>query len=73
VIDGLHTPMLNAGAEVIETDTIQGSRLKLDEWGLGDRTQEINTRAAQIARDAAGERCFLAGLDRPDGIPAGIR
>src|SRR5271168_4300007 len=58
VIEGVHTSMLDAGAEVVETDTFQGSRLKLGEWGLDEHTLEINTRAAQIARRAAGEERF---------------
>src|SRR6185503_4961098 len=50
VIEGVHTSMLDAGAEVLETDTFQASRLKLDEWGLAEHTLEINTKAAEIAR-----------------------
>src|SRR5438128_10572135 len=61
VIEGVHASMLDAGAEVIETDTFQASRLKLDEWGLGEETLEINTKAAEIARRAAGEQRFVAG------------
>src|SRR5437763_11113528 len=67
VIEGVHRSMLEAGAEVVETDTFQGSRLKLEEWGLGEKTLEINTRAAQIARQAAGEARFVAGLTGPPG------
>ncbi len=71
VIEGVHTSMLEAGAEVVETDTFQGSRLKLGEWGLGEQTLEINTKAAQIARDAAGEERFVAGSIGPTGfLPA---
>jgi 5-methyltetrahydrofolate--homocysteine methyltransferase len=71
VIEGVHTAMLDAGAEVVETDTFQASRLKLDEWGLGDQTLEINTKAAQIARKAAGEGRFVAGSIGPTGyLPA---
>src|SRR6201993_5264343 len=65
VIEGVHRSMLDAGAEVLETDTFQGSRLKLDEWGLGEHTLEINTKAAQIARAAAGEERFVAGSIGP--------
>src|SRR6201985_1491196 len=54
VIQGVHESMIEAGAEVVQTDTFQGSRLKLAEWGLGDQTREINRRAAEIARHAAG-------------------
>ena len=56
VIEGVHASMLDAGAEVVETDTFQGSRLKLEEWGLGEHTLEINTKAAEIARKAAGDQ-----------------
>src|SRR5438270_3576376 len=71
VIEGVHASMLEAGAEVVETDTFQGSRLKLEEWGLGEHTLEINTRAAQIARQAAGEERFVAGSIGPTGyLPA---
>src|SRR5947207_14461451 len=71
VIEGVHASMLDAGAEVVETDTFQGSRLKLDEWGLGEQTLQINTSAAQIARKAAGEERFVAGSIGPTGyLPA---
>src|SRR5687768_350398 len=71
VIEGVHASMLDAGAQVVETDTFQGSRLKLDEWGLGELTLEINTKAAEIARRAAGESRFVAGSIGPTGfLPA---
>ncbi|HLI60342.1 MAG TPA: homocysteine S-methyltransferase family protein [Solirubrobacteraceae bacterium] len=71
VIEGVHASMLEAGAEVLETDTFQASRLKLDEWGLGEHTYEINLKAAEIARRAAGETRFVAGSIGPTGfLPA---
>jgi 5-methyltetrahydrofolate--homocysteine methyltransferase len=71
VIEGVHASMLEAGAEVVETDTFQASRLKLDEWGLADYTVEVNTKAAEIARKAAGEHRFVAGSIGPTGfLPA---
>src|SRR3984957_1133628 len=71
VIEGVHASMLEAGAEVVETDTFQASRLKLDEWGLADYTVEVNTKAAEIARKAAGEQRFVAGSIGPTGfLPA---
>src|SRR6266571_6649652 len=71
VIEGVHASMLEAGAEVVETDTFQASRLKLDEWGLADHTLEINTKAAELARKAAGENRFVAGSIGPTGyLPA---
>src|SRR5690348_17063717 len=71
VIEGVHASMIEAGAEVVETDTFQASRLKLDEWGLADHTLEINQRAAEIARKAVGEERFVAGSIGPTGhLPA---
>src|SRR5919109_1471701 len=61
----LHRPDVT---EVVETDTFQASRLKLDEWGLGDHTLEINTKAGQIARRAAGDQRFVAGSIGPTGM-----
>src|SRR5262245_42426851 len=71
VIQGVHESMLEAGAEVLETDTFQASRLKLEEWGLGEHTLEINRRAAEIARKAAGDHRLVAGSIGPTGhLPA---
>ena len=63
--------MVEAGAEVVETDTFQASRLKLEEWGLAEHTLEINRKAAEIARKAVGEDRFVAGSIGPTGhLPA---
>src|SRR3954462_2459359 len=71
VIQGVHESMVEAGAQVVETDTFQASRLKLEEWGLGEQTLEINRRAAEIARKAVGEQRFVAGSIGPTGhLPA---
>ncbi len=71
VIQGVHESMVDAGAIVVETDTFQASRIKLDEWGLGEHTPEINRRAAEIARKAVGEERFVAGSIGPTGhLPA---
>jgi 5-methyltetrahydrofolate--homocysteine methyltransferase len=71
VIEGVHASMIEAGAEVVETDSFQGSRLKLEEWGLGEQTLEINVKAAEIARKAVGPERFVAGSIGPTGfLPA---
>jgi 5-methyltetrahydrofolate--homocysteine methyltransferase len=71
VIQGVHESMIEAGAQVLETDTFQGSRLKLEEWGLADHTLEVNRKAAEIARKAAGESRYVAGSIGPTGhLPA---
>ncbi len=71
VIEDVHRSMVEAGAQVVETDSFQASRLKLDEWGLADHTMEINVKAAEIARRAIGEEGFVAGSIGPTGhLPA---
>ncbi len=74
VIEGIHAGFLEAGSDVIETDSFTGSRLKLDEYGLGARTHEINLTAAQIARRIADcystpeQPRFVAGSIGPTGM-----
>jgi 5-methyltetrahydrofolate--homocysteine methyltransferase len=71
VIQQVHESFLEAGAQVVQTDSFQASRIKLDEWGLGEHTHEINVSAARIARQAAGEKRFVAGSIGPTGfLPA---
>src|SRR5919107_851966 len=71
VILDTHKSFIEAGATVVETDTFQASRLKLEEWGLGEHTLEINRKAAEIAREAVGDDKFVAGSIGPTGhLPA---
>src|SRR5713226_652016 len=74
VIEEIHAGFLEAGSDVIETDSFTGSRLKLDEYGIGALTQEINLTAAQIARRIADRYStpeqprFVAGSIGPTGM-----
>src|SRR5437588_5448380 len=49
VIEEIHAGFMEAGCDVLETDSFTGSRLKLDEYGQGARTHEINLAAAELA------------------------
>jgi 5-methyltetrahydrofolate--homocysteine methyltransferase len=51
----IHSGYLEAGADVIETNTFGGAPLVLGEYGLADQALEINRAAARLARDAAAE------------------
>ena len=53
VIQGVHERFLAAGADILETDTFGSTPLVLAEYGLQDKTHEINVAAARIARAAA--------------------
>src|SRR5690348_8065473 len=74
IIKEIHAGFLEAGSDVIETDSFTGSRLKLDEYGLGALTHEINLTAAQIARGIADRYStpqqprFVAGSIGPTGM-----
>jgi 5-methyltetrahydrofolate--homocysteine methyltransferase len=70
----MHEQYLEAGCDVVETDSFTASRLKLDEYGLGAETAAINVGAARLAREAADrfstpERPrFVAGALGPTGM-----
>ncbi|NAW45116.1 hypothetical protein FGF76_24340, partial [Salmonella sp. gx-f4] len=46
---------LQAGADIIETNTFGATNIVLDEYGLGHLAEEINFQAAQLAKQAADE------------------
>jgi len=58
---------VDAGANIIETNSFGGSSLKLGLYGLGERAQEINRAAAMISKEAAGENVYVFGSIGPTG------
>ncbi len=64
----VHQEYVRAGADIIETNTFGANRVKLGSFGLGDKVQAINEQGARIARQAAGERAYVAGAIGPLGI-----
>ncbi|HEY9857748.1 MAG TPA: bifunctional homocysteine S-methyltransferase/methylenetetrahydrofolate reductase [Stenomitos sp.] len=64
----VHREYLKAGAEIIETNTFGATRPHLDGYGIGDQVRLINRRAAEIARQAAGDESYVAGAVGPLGI-----
>jgi 5-methyltetrahydrofolate--homocysteine methyltransferase len=71
----LHRGFLEAGCDVVETNTFQASRLRLEEWGLADQTYTVNAAGAAIARRECdtwealdGRARFVAGSIGPTGL-----
>ncbi len=57
----VHEEYVRAGAEIIETNSYGATAHKLQSYGLDKSMREINLAAAKIAREAAGDRAFVAG------------
>jgi 5-methyltetrahydrofolate--homocysteine methyltransferase len=71
VVREIHRGYFEAGSEIVETNTFGGTRLKLNEYGLGDRTRELNERGARLARSVAPSGKFVAGSIGPTSrLPA---
>jgi len=72
----VHSDYIEAGADIIETDTFGANSIKLAHFGLDDRLQEINRRAVEIAHQARAQTArpvFLSGAMGPldVGLPGG--
>jgi 5-methyltetrahydrofolate--homocysteine methyltransferase len=73
-IRALHRGYVESGADVILTCTFGGTRYRLAGHGLADRVIEVNRRAAELAREVAGDSVFVAGDMGPTGellVPLG--
>ncbi len=71
VVFGLHQAYIQAGAQIIETNTFGANRHRLAQMGLGDAVVQINHRAVKIAREAreaAPHEVLIAGSIGPLGL-----
>ncbi len=71
VVLALHRSYLDAGADIVETDTFGGTPVVLAEYGLADRCREINRDAAALARRACAE-ATAADPSRPRFVAGSI-
>ena len=65
VVRGIHQGYFDAGSQIVETNTFGGTRLKLNEYRIGDRTHELNVKGARLARAAAPDDGYVAGSIGP--------
>ncbi len=66
-IKAIHQEYLEAGAELIETNTFTATRPVLEAAQLGERTRDINIEGVKLAREAAADRAWVAGAIGPIG------
>src|SRR5688500_979329 len=69
VISAIHESFLAVGCDVVETCTFQSTPRRLHEWGIGEKTREVNVTAARLARAAADK---YSTPDRPRFVAASM-
>jgi homocysteine S-methyltransferase len=72
LVQAIHREYVEAGAELLETNTFGANRFKLAAHGLEGRVRELNVAGARLAREvaaAAGRRVWVAGSIGPIGRP----
>src|SRR5262245_66119047 len=57
----IHEDYVRAGAQLLETNTFGGNRIRLARHGLEERARELNIAAARLARKAAQDRVYVGG------------
>lgn len=75
LVFSIHKEYVEAGAEIIETNTFAANSVKLSKFNLENKIREINCEAVRIAREAGGKDIFVAGSVGPLGVmlrPYGI-
>jgi methionine synthase / methylenetetrahydrofolate reductase(NADPH) len=67
IVKEIHQEYVKAGAEIIETNTFGANRLRLGSYGLSELLRSINQEGVRLAREAVGEKGFVAGAVGPLG------
>ncbi len=69
LVKEVHQEYVKAGAEILESNTFGANRLRLTAFGFAEKLRAINEAGVRLAREAAGERAFVAGAIGPLGAP----
>lgn len=68
LVGEVHRDYIKAGAEILETNTFGANRKRLAAFGYADQLVAINQAGVRIAREAAGNKAFVAGAVGPLGV-----
>ncbi len=68
MVKEVHEEYVKAGAEIIETNTFGGSRIRLGAFGQAQNLREINHAGVRLAKEAAGDKAWVAGAIGPLGL-----
>lgn len=66
-VEGVARQYVDAGSQIILTNTFGASRISLDKYGLGDKTTEINLAGVKISKKAAADRAMVFASIGPSG------
>lgn len=67
IIESVHKQYLEAGSNLITANTFGGNRIKLSEFGLGNKIKEINSQAIKIAKNVTKDKAIVAADIGPTG------
>lgn len=67
LVCGLYSAYVEAGADIVSTNTFGANRVKLEEFELGEKAREINFAGASLAKKTVGDRAWVAGCIGPTG------
>src|SRR5579875_2766002 len=69
LVKEIHQEYVRAGAEIVETNTFGSNRVRLGAFGFAEKLRVINEAGVRLAREAGGEKAFVAGALGPLGVP----
>src|SRR5689334_16418759 len=72
IVRKIHADYVEAGAQVIETNTYGANRFCLERHGLVGQVRTYNLAGARIAREIAGESAYVGGSIGPTGLVPGV-
>ncbi len=67
VVKGIYKAYVEAGSDIIQTNTFQSNGMKLEEYGLKDKHHEINAQSVRLAKEVSGGKCRVAASIGPLG------